>query len=103
MMNLMMEELMQGEESWSAGDDGVAKANNDVVDEGQVQAGVEVVVEGVDGGQEEDDGVHNFHVYKKKKPSERILKLKLKKILYNKYGSCSNATNPIKLDYLGSD
>ncbi|CAH1421897.1 unnamed protein product [Lactuca virosa] len=71
---------------------------DDEVNDGGVDAGKEVVVEGVDEGQEEDDGVSNLLVCRKRKPSDRILKLKLKKIVYDKDGSGSSATKHVKLD-----
>ncbi|CAI9286612.1 unnamed protein product [Lactuca saligna] len=94
-----------GEEAWSEGDDeGVVTVDNDVMDEGQVEAGIKVVVERVDEGKNEDDGVNNLqnqctkHTYRERKHSERIPKLKLKKTVYEKDGSDSSATKPVKLD-----
>ncbi|CAH1421942.1 unnamed protein product [Lactuca virosa] len=88
-----------GEEAWSECDDeGVVAADNHVVDEVQVEAGIEAVVEGVDDRVNNLPNLSTKPVHRKRKPSERILKLKLKKTVYDKDGSGSSATKPVKLD-----
>ncbi|CAH1427471.1 unnamed protein product [Lactuca virosa] len=79
-------------------DEGVVAADNHVVDEVQVEAGIEAAVEGVEDRVNNLPNLSTKPMHRKRKPSERILKLKLKKTVYDKDGSGSSATKPVKLD-----
>ena len=73
-------------------------ANNHVVDEVQVEAGIEATIEGMDDRVNNLSNLSTKPVHRKRKPPERILKLKLKKTVYDKDGSGSSATKLVKLD-----
>ncbi|CAH1452793.1 unnamed protein product [Lactuca virosa] len=79
-------------------DDVEVFADDEGVDEVQVEAGIESAVEGVDDIVNNLPNLSTKPVHRKRKPSERILKLKLKKTMYDKYGSGSSTTKPFKLD-----
>lgn len=46
----------------------------------------------------DDEGHNDVPFRRKRNPSERIIKQKLKKIVYDKNGSTSSAANPINLE-----
>ncbi|CAH1433329.1 unnamed protein product [Lactuca virosa] len=79
-------------------DDVEVFADDEGVDEVQVEAGIEAAVEGVDDIVDNLPNLSTKPLHRKRKPSKKILKLKLKKTVYDKDGSDSNATKPIKLD-----
>nr|KAJ0223078.1 hypothetical protein LSAT_V11C200057480 [Lactuca sativa] len=74
------------------------EGDDEGVDKVQVEAGIEAAVEGVDDIVNNLPNLSTKTVHRKRKPSERILKLKLKKIVYDKDGGGSSATKPVKLD-----
>ncbi|KAL4586511.1 hypothetical protein LXL04_011147 [Taraxacum kok-saghyz] len=57
-----------------------------------------IVGAGEEGNEADDEGVNNLPRIRRRRPSERILKKKLKKAVYDKDGGGSSAAKPVHLD-----
>ena len=57
-----------------------------------------IVGDGEEGNEADDEGVNNLPRIRRRRPSERILKKKLKKAVYDKDGGGSSAAKPVHLD-----
>ena len=53
---------------------------------------------GDEGNEADDEGVNNLPRIRRRRPSERILKKKLKKAVYDKDGGGSSAAKPVHLE-----